>query len=230
VSGFIGDETAVSVGMRRMLANRSEHLSRGERTIGWKLGLGAPSSQERFGLNGPLVGFLPESSRYPPGASVSCRDWVNPVAEPEIAVYLGRDVDDPARVADSISGLGAAIELADVDPPPENIGDVLAGNIFHRAVILGEPDPTRTDGSVAGLRARVTRDSSEIADTSDLESMTGKIVSILGHAAALLGSVGEALRAGELVIMGSVVPPIPVRPGDEITFELAPLRPISVRV
>jgi 2-keto-4-pentenoate hydratase len=126
--------------------------------------------------------------------------------------------------------LGAAIELADVDPPPEDIGDVLAGNIFHRAVILGEPDPTRTDGGVAGLRARVARGSSELVDTSDLETLTGEIVSILGHAAALLRSVGESLRAGEVVIMGSVVPPIPVRPGDEITFELAPMAPISVRV
>jgi len=230
VSEFIGDETAVSDGMRRMLANRSEHLGRGERIIGWKLGFGAPAWLEKFGLDGPLVGFLPESRRHQPGATVSCRDWVNPVAEPEIAVYLGRDVDDPARASDSISGMGAAIELADVDPPPEDIGDVLAGNIFHRAVILGEPDPTMTDGVVAGLRARVTRGSSEIADTSDLESLTGEIVSILGHAAALLGSVGEALRAGEVLIMGSVVPPIPIRPGEEITFELAPLPPISVQV
>lgn len=230
MSGFTGDETPVRDGMRRMLANRAEHLGRGERTIGWKLGFGAPSWLEKFGLDGPLVGFLPESRRHPSGASVSCRGWVNPVAEPEIAVYLGSDVDDPVRAADAISGLGAAIELADVDPPPEDIADVLAGNIFHRAVIFGEPDPTRSDGGVAGLRARVTRGSSEMADTSDLESLTGEIVSILGHAAALLGSVGESLRAGEVVIMGSVVPPVPVRPGDEITFELAPLLPISVRV
>jgi hypothetical protein len=27
-----------------------------------------------------------------------------------------------------------------------------------------------------------------------------------------------------------VVPPIPVQPGDHVTFELAPLPPISVRV
>lgn len=230
MSGFQGDETKVGVGLRRMLANRSEHLARGERVIGWKLGFGTPSWLEKFGLDGPLVGFLPEPRRHRSGATVSCREWVNPVAEPEIAVYLGRDVDDPGRAADSISGLGPAIELADVHPPPEDIGDVLAGNIFHRAVILGEPDPTRTDGSVAGLRARVSRDSSELADTSDLESLTGEIVSILGHAAVLLGSVGEALRAGDVVIMGSVVPPIPIRPGDEITFELAPLPPISVQV
>jgi 2-keto-4-pentenoate hydratase len=183
-----------------------------------------------LGLTGPLVGFLPESRQHHPGATVSCQGWVKAVAEPEIAVYLGHDVDDPARAAEAISGLGSAIELADINAPPEDIGDVLAGNIFHQAVILGEPDPGRAGGDISGLRARVTRDGSEVADTSDIEELTGGIVTILSHAAALLDAAGETLRAGEVVIMGSVIPPVPVQPGNEISFELAPLAPISVRV
>ena len=224
------DDPAVRDGMRRMLEHRSEYLDRGESTIGWKLGFGAPVWLEKLGLTGPLVGFLPESRQHHPGATVSCQGWVRAVAEPEIAVYLGHDVDDPARAAEAISGLGAAIELADIDAPPEDIGDVLAGNIFHRAVILGEPDPGRAGGDIGGLRARVTRDGTEMADTTDIEALTGGIVTILGHAAALLGAAGETLRAGEVVIMGSVTPPLPVQPGNEISFELAPLAPISVRV
>jgi 2-keto-4-pentenoate hydratase len=213
-----------------MLDLRSEYLERGDRTIGWKLGFGAPVWLDRFGLTGPLVGFLPESRRHHPGSTVSCEGWANPVAEPEIAVYLGRDVDDPDLAADAIVAVGPAIELADIDAPPEDIGDVLAGNIFHRAVILGEPDPGRAGGEVGGLQARVSRDGAEMADTSDPEVLTGDIVAILGHAAALLGAAGETLRAGEVVIMGSVTPPLPVQPGNEVSFELAPFAAISVRV
>ncbi len=224
------DDPVVQEGVRRMLERRSRLLEHGGRTIGWKLGFGAPAWQEKLGLAGPLVGFLPESNRSEPGATVSCHGWVNPVAEPEIAVYLGRDVEVPDRVAESISGLGAAIELADIDVPPEDIGDVMAGNIFHRAVILGQPDESRAGGSVNGMRARVTKNGSEIADTADLEALTGGIVSILGHVAGLLLGAGERLRAGEVVIAGSVVPPVPVTPEDEIVFELIPLSPISVIV
>lgn len=198
--------------------------------IGWKLAFGAPERLEQFGLAGPLVGFLPASNVRSSGETVSCRGWVNPVAEPEIAVYLDRDVEEPDRVGESISGLGAAIELADVDSLPEDIGDVLEGNIFHRAVVLGQPDYSRVGGSIAGLRARITKNGSEVADTKYLEELTGGIVSILGHVAGLLQAAGERLRAGEVVIAGSIVPPIPVRPGDGITFELAPLAPISVVV
>jgi 2-keto-4-pentenoate hydratase len=55
-----------------MLEHRSEYLDRGESTIGWKLGFGAPVWLEKLGLTGPLVGFLPESRQHHPGATVSC--------------------------------------------------------------------------------------------------------------------------------------------------------------
>lgn len=221
------DNPDVREGMQRMLSLRSEHLERGDATIGWKLAFGAPTWLEKFGLAGPLVGFLPQSTRHDPGAEVSCDGWVNAVAEPEIAVHLGRDVDHPSRASEAISALGAAIELADVDSPPEDIGKVLAGNVFHRAAILGE---RRASVNVADMRARIQKNGAQVADTTDLESLTGEVASILGHAAALLEAAGERLRAGEVVIMGSVIPPIPIGPGDEITFELAPLDPISVSV
>jgi 2-keto-4-pentenoate hydratase len=224
------DDPAVMEATRRMLAQRWRLLERGERTIGWKLAFGAPVWLDRLGLAGPLVGFLPESGRRAPGSMISCLGWVNPVAEPEIAVYLDRDVVEPDRVMESISGIGAAIELADVDTPVEDIGQVLEGNIFHRAVVLGPPDHSRVDGSVAGMRARISRNGSEIADTEDLEALTGGIVSVLGHTAALLRAAGERLGAGEVVIVGSIIPPMEVQPGDQITFELAPLDPISVSV
>jgi 2-keto-4-pentenoate hydratase len=216
-------------GTLRMLEERSALLDLGEGMIGWKLGFGAPAWLEKFGLSGPLVGFLPESRAHRPDATVSCEGWAKPVAEPEIAVHFGSDVDRPDRVEEAISGLGAAIELADVDPPPEDIGEVLAGNIYHRGVILGDPGQVRGAG-LAGMRARVMKNGSEVADTADLETLTGEMFLILSHTAALLGTAGYGLKAGEVVILGSVVPPIPLQPGDEITFELVPLPPISVRV
>jgi 2-keto-4-pentenoate hydratase len=97
-------------------------------------------------------------------------------------------------------------------------------------VVLGQPDHSRIGGSVVGMRARITNNGSEIADTEDLAALTGDLVSILGHTARLLQAAGARLKGGEVVIAGSVIPPIPVRPGDEVKFELVPLPPISVTV
>jgi 2-keto-4-pentenoate hydratase len=224
------EDPAVRNGIDRMLSARSRILDNGERTIGWKLGFGAPAWLEKFGLSGPLIGYLPESRSHPSGATVSCEGWTRAVAEPEIAIHIGRDVDDPARVVEAVTGLGAAIELADVDPPPEDIEETMAGNIFHRAVILGDPDETLSPLDVGMLRALVHVDGEQVADTTDLESLTGGLAGILEHAAGLLLAAGEKLSRGEIVIAGSVVPPIAISPGLEISFELSPLAPITVTV
>jgi len=223
------EDTRVRSGIGRMLALRAERLAAGERAIGWKLGFGAPASLQRFGLSGPLVGFLTDARLHDPRSTVSCAGWENPVAEPEIAVHIGADVH-PADVPSAISGLGAAIELANVHPPPDDLAEVLAGNIYHQAVILGAPDPTRAGGVRDGLRALVDQGGVEVADSRDLEALTGDLIAVVGHAAALLAAAGERLSAGDVVIAGSVVPPLPIHPGEEIVYELAPLPPISVRV
>lgn len=223
------DDPRVQNGIRRMLELRAQRIEEGERAIGWKLGFGAPASLERFGLSAPLLGFLTDAGVHHPGSTVSCAGWAAPVAEPEIAAYLDADVE-PGNAAAAIGALGAAIELADIDPPSDDIEEMLAGNIYHRGVVLGTPDRTRAGGARGGLHAMVIQDGDEVGDTGDLEALTGDLIDILEHAAALLGAAGIRLSAGDVVITGSVVPPVRVRPGQEIVFELAPLEPISVRV
>jgi 2-keto-4-pentenoate hydratase len=222
------DDPAVREGTRRMLAQRTRLLESGEAMAGWKLAFGAPRWLETFGLDGPVVGYLPASNLREPGATVSCEGWTTAVAEPEIALYLGSDVEGANRVTEAIAGLGPAIELADVDSSPDDLAEVLAGNIFHRAVVLGPPDTSRAE--LTGMVGRVSKNGSEIDVPADLESLTGNLVAILGHIARLLDAAGERLRAGEVVIMGSIVPPIPVEPGDLVEFELTPQPPISVTV
>jgi 2-keto-4-pentenoate hydratase len=79
------------------------------------------------------------------------------------------------------------------------------------------------------LRARVVHKGLEIANTSDFEALTGELITIVQHVANLLGVFGETLDAGQIIIAGSITPPIWVQPEEEVTFELSPLEPISVR-
>jgi 2-keto-4-pentenoate hydratase len=221
----------VREGLKRMLELRSQRMASGERPIGWKLGFGAPEWLDRFGLSGPLVGFLTDATVQPSGATFPCEEWHRPVAEPELAVYFGRDFEaGSGSVAEAIAGLGAAIEIADVHPPPEDISEVLAGNIFHRGLILGAAAESRAGGISEGLRARVLHNGAEVANTPDLHALTGALLDVVAHSAELLGAAGEKLSAGEILITGSIIPPLALNAGDETTFELAPLAPISVRV
>jgi 2-keto-4-pentenoate hydratase len=80
------------------------------------------------------------------------------------------------------------------------------------------------------LEARVTVDGQELHRTTRLEDLTGRVVDVLSHLAALLGGHGETMRTGDVVICGSVVPPIDLTPGMTVGFELHPMSPISVSV
>ena len=219
-------------GLAGQLELRSDLLSQGHRPIGWKAGFGAPAWRERFRIDGPLVGFMTDATLLDDGAEIDISGWPRPVAEPEIAAYLGSDLrpgsgHDGARAV--ISAIGPAIELADISPPPEAVHEILVGNIFHRGVVLGRSDPGRMGADLTGLEARVRLDGREQARTDRLEDLAGGVIEVVSHLSDLLAGQGEMMRAGDVVICGSVVPPIDLFPGATVEFELHPMEKITLR-
>jgi len=221
----------VQDGMRAMLALRRERIAAGEKPLGWKLGFGSAAAMEKLGLDRPLVGFLTDAGVLADGARVPVGGWAAPALEPELAVHLARDIGGDAsrdEVQAAIGGLSAAIELADVDPPPADAAAILAGNIFHRHVILGSVDRGRT--SADGIVGALERDGEEVARTDTPEALTGRLADVLRLTAAALAASGERLSAGEVVITGSVVAPLPVAPGQVVSAHLHPLGSLSVEL
>jgi 2-keto-4-pentenoate hydratase len=217
--------------MRQQLRRRRELLAGGKNPLGWKLAFGGPAALERLRINAPLVGFLMADAVIASGSTISLAGWKKPATEPELTVYLGKDLASGAdrnTTMDAIAGLGAAIELADVDHPSDDVEGTLARNIYQRHVILGGCDNPRPGGALSGLNARVFRNGAEMANTSNLEALTGKLLANVGHVADLLAVFGETLRAGQIIIAGSITPPIWVGPGETIGFHLEPLDPIFI--
>src|SRR5262249_52435703 len=135
------DDPRIQRGMTEQLAKRRALVAAGEKPLGWKVGFGAPAIMEKFQITAPLVGFLMQRGLIQWGAAASLAGWAKPVAEPEIAVHIGRDLPgggDLASAAGAIAALGPAIELADANLPFEDPEAILKGNIFQRHVILGE--------------------------------------------------------------------------------------------
>jgi 2-keto-4-pentenoate hydratase len=226
-------DSRIARGMAAQLRLRRTRLQAGERPIGWKVGFGSPAFMEKLRISAPLLGFLTDGALLASGATISVAGWTKPVAEPEVAIHIGRDVEpgaDGDGVRAAIAAVGPAIELADLDAPPEDVEAILSGNIYQRHVLLGPSDASRAGARLDGLTARVRRNGEVVATLRDLEANTGAVLPIVGHVADLLGSLGGRLRAGELVICGSVVPPIFIEAEDrEVAFELEPVGTVSVR-
>jgi 2-keto-4-pentenoate hydratase len=225
-------DSGLARGLQSQLETRAGLLADGARPLGWKAGFGAPEWLAKLGTEGPLVGFLTDASVIPDGSTVDISTWARGVAEPELAIHLGADLEPPFEedtVRGAIASIGPAIELADIDPPPETVEGILTGNIFHRGVILGTPASARAGADLGGLEARIRPEGQEETRTDQLETLTGRVVHVVAHLATLLAAHDEMMRRGEVVICGSVIPPIALTPGAKVEFELSPMPAISVQ-
>lgn len=227
------DDPRVARGMIAQLAKRREQMAAGEKPLGWKVGFGAPASMQKLDLAAPLVGFLMQRALLPSGSTAALNGWLKPVAEPEIAVRMARDLAGGATAEAALAAakeIFPAIELADLDPvpTPDNLDAVLAGDIYQRHVILC--GNTRAGGSVADLTSRLIRRGAEANRTTDPEALTGKLAGIVAHVANTLAAFGETLAAGDVIITGSITPPIVLEADEtELTHALDPIGEVSVK-
>jgi 2-keto-4-pentenoate hydratase len=223
------EDPRVQRGMEKLFAKRRELTAAGDPPIGWKIAFSAPAFQQSLNLNGPLIGFLPESGTRQSGEEISLAGWVKPVAEPEVAVYLGADLPggaDPAAVLSAIAKLGPAIEMVDLQQPPSDVELLLSGNIAHRHVVVGPAQAA----SIDSLTGRAFRRGAEFARTSEVQALTGNVVDLVGYVADYLAAFGERLRAGDLVICGSIMPPVPIDADEkEFGFALDPIGEVRAR-
>jgi 2-keto-4-pentenoate hydratase len=222
----------VASGMTAQMSMRRAQLSSGARHLGWKVGFSSRAAMDRMSITAPLFGFMTDRSLVKPGSTLTIAGWTRAVLEPEVAVHLGSNVAaaaDEADVKGAIAGLGPAVEIADFDPGIQDVEGILASDIFHRHVLLGPVDRSHAGGLITGIEARVFRDGEKIAGDPGPTDFLAKTVVILRALAEALEANGEALRAGDIVITGSLVPPVKVAGGQVMRAEISPLGEIEVR-
>jgi 2-keto-4-pentenoate hydratase len=176
--------------------------------VGWKLGIG---DRERI-EDEIAVGHLTSATPLEPGSTYSSKKGELLHADAEVAVEIGND----GRIARH----GAALELVDLRSPPDTPDDVVAGNVFHRAVAFSSQQAALPAGGVEGRL--IVNGEVRAAGWSATD-----LVEKVAAAARILAAVGERLEAGDLVITGSVVQ-VPVARGDRIEADFGPPRPRGI--
>ena len=227
------DDPRISRGMRAQLELRKRRFNEGAHQVGWKVGFGAPPAQKNLKLAAPLVGFILDRAMLSSGSKVSLANWQKPVAEAEIAAYMGQDLAANANrddVRKAVAAIGPAIELADNDCPMDDVEAILAGDIFQRHVILGQRDILRQGARLAGLKGRVARSGQDVPVPADLETNIGDILNIVRHVADVAAAIGDKLRAGQFIICGSLTAPMLLEKDESgVDFALEPIGGISVK-
>jgi 2-keto-4-pentenoate hydratase len=202
---------SVKTGTEALLTRRREILAQGAEPIGWKVGFNVPEIQQKLGIDAPLAGFLTTDSLIEDGW-----DEYPVVAESEVAVELGED-------GRSIVALLPAIELADPPDLELELEQILAGNIFHRAVAFGPRVETEAPGA-----GRILVNGEEQHSLS-AEQTAANLKAMVEAVAARLEAAGEQLRPGERIITGVLAPPHEAKEGDTVRLELDALGVVEVR-
>ena len=205
----------VSAGMRALLARRARELEGGAAAVGWKVGFNSKAIQEHFGIPGPVVGYLTDSTVVAVGDEIPIGTWRKPALEVEVAIRVGED--------GGVSALAPALELVDLDPAIEGIEDILAGNVFHRGVVFGPECP---GADVRNLEVTVDGVDERLRTTGRLTEAPGTTVEMVR---AFLSAHGAALVPGDRIIAGSLIAPLAVEPGDALTVAFGPLGQLTAR-
>jgi 2-keto-4-pentenoate hydratase len=217
----------VAAGMPAQLARRAALMASGAEPVGWKVGFNLPAVQKAFGIEEPFSGFLTTATLIRAGEPHSLAGAGQPMAEPELAIHIGTELApdcSPADAERAIAAFGPAIEVADVDPSRTDLTEIVATNVFHRAVLFGEP---AAGVPLEGVIGRIALNGEPFGEEDPLEA-TLDPVGVVRLIARTIGAGGERLRPGERIIAGSLVPPPVVSPGDELALDLGPLGSLSL--
>jgi len=216
---------------RRMLERR---IADGERVVGKKIGVTSEAVQRMLRVHQPDFGFLTDAMMFDSGAEIAIDALlIQPRAEGEIAFVLARDIRGPgvteADVLDATRWVQPCFEIVDsrIHDWRIRIQDTIADNASSGVFVLGreQVDPRAVD--LVGCRIAIEKNGAPLSQGVGAAALGSPLASV-AWLANTLSRFSISLRAGEVILSGSLVPLEPVRAGDRMSLSLEGVGTASV--
>lgn len=210
-------------------------LADGEKIIGKKIGVTSKVVMDMLNVRQPDFGFLTDKMVLNQGEDVVISDQlIQPKAEGEIAFILKSDLIGPGITAADVLAatdfVMPAIEVVDsrIKDWKIKIQDTVADNASCGVFVLGDTavDPRNIDLSTCGM---VVEKNGVIISTGAGAAALNSPVNCVAWLANTLGSYGIPLKAGEVIMSGSLVPLEPVKVGDSMRVSVGGMGSVSTR-
>lgn len=198
---------------------------------GLKIAVTTKVMQELMGIDHPCGGMIYARNIHTAPHLLAMGRYMHVVLEFELAVRVGRTL---AKKATPWSREEVRVEVVEVMPAYELIEDrnaiyketrpttLIADNAWNAGIVLGKPVKVPASLELNGLAGRLT------TPAGKREGRTDDPMSALAWCANLAADRGRPLEAGQVVITGSVIPTLPIAPGETFTFELEGLGSIEI--
>jgi 2-keto-4-pentenoate hydratase len=191
-------------------------VAAGHRPAGKKIGAVHRKWRGHAQVLDPLWGHILDSTLLVDSTELPFSNLIQPRIEAEFAFLLARDLAGPgitaAHAITATAGVCAAFEIIDSRfrpkaPTPE---DAIADNGSHAYAVIGTRLVSPLDRDLASVRVSL--------EINGEVKGTGTGANVVGHPVhALVGLANQQpLRAGEIILTGSVAGAFPIQPGDQV--------------
>jgi len=217
------------------LAMLEHRINGGAKIIGKKIGVTSKAVQNMLGVYQPDFGYLTDDMAYSQGQEMPISEkLIQPKAEGEIAFILKKDLIGPGITnADVLAATDCVLpcfEIVDsrIQDWKIKIQDTVADNASCGLFVLGDKavSPRSVDLATCGM---VVEKNGQLLSTGAGAAALGSPVNCVTWLANTLGQFGIALKAGEVILSGSLVPLEPVKAGDYMSVSIGGIGQASVR-
>jgi 2-keto-4-pentenoate hydratase len=220
---FAGDDVAAGYAVQEHNTRRWE--TAGRRIVGRKIGLTSGVVQAQLGVDQPDYGMLWADAAYADAEPVDLSRVLQPKAEGEVALVLGRDLDrEGLTIVDLLGAVAYAL------PAIEVVGsrvanweisalDTIADNASAGAFVLGTV-PVALSGFDPRLCGMVLERRGEPVSVGAGAACLGNPLTAALWLARRMVAVGRPLREGDIVLSGALGPLVPVATGDVLELRI----------
>lgn len=209
-------------------------LARGRKLSGLKAGLTSHAKMKQMGVTTPVFGFMTDDYALPEGGECKVSELIHPKVEPEIAFVTKKALKGPG------CHIGAVLAATDFILPGIEVIDsryrdfkfdlksVVADNTSAARYVVG--------GQPMGVEGVDLRTLGVVLEKNGQPVAFGAGAAVLGHPAAAiamlanhLGTRGEEIPAGTLILSGGITEAVAVEAGDNVTLRVQGMGSVGLR-
>lgn len=211
----------------------NKRVALGGTLAGWKAGATNPAAQATFGLKEAVYGRLLAETRLADGDALPTAALIHPRLECEVAFLMARDLAGPGVTAEqalaAVEGAVAAFEIVDARTTGWDARkhEMIADNVYQARYMLGGEAVSVRGLDLAAIEVVLRKNGVEVARATGA-NVLGSPANSLAWMANRLAEQGQGIKAGDVVLAGSLTPLVPCAAGDRFEASFDHLGTIAI--
>ena len=235
IRDIVGTTTDVDVGYAVQQINHDRAIADGRRVSGRKIGVTSKAVQEQIGVDQPDFGTLFADTEYGDGVEIPASRLIQPRAEAEVALVIGRELDSAphgfAEIVRAVEFALPSIEIVDSRIANWDISfvDTVADNASCGLYVVGSRPVPLGAFDIRTVPMTLSVNGEEVA-TGIGAACLGNPINAARWLADVLCERGIPLQPGDVLMTGALGPMQPISAGDVVVAEFGDLGTVTTRL